>query len=102
MGGMISAFFGWSLYSFIMKDYNFMILINYLLVGISIGFISLYIKKIILNKNNWKSLVMIKSKQLNVFNEVSTSMQQTQELEKILQIISTSVTAGHGLGLIAQ
>lgn len=53
-----------------------------------------YVRK----QNRWKSLLIKNSKQLNVIREISIAMQQTRDLDKILHIIITSVTAGHGLG----
>ncbi|HHU18932.1 MAG TPA: sensor domain-containing diguanylate cyclase [Bacilli bacterium] len=49
-------------------------------------------------QNRWKSLLIKNSKQLNVIREISIAMQQTRDLDKVLHIIITSVTAGHGLG----
>lgn len=51
-------------------------------------------------QNRWKSLLIKNSKQLNVIREISIAMQQTRDLDKVLHIIITSVTAGHGLDLI--
>ncbi|NMA90470.1 MAG: GAF domain-containing protein, partial [Amphibacillus sp.] len=49
-------------------------------------------------QKRWKSLLIKNSKQLNIIREISLAMQQTRDLDKILHIIITSVTAGHGLG----
>ena len=51
-----------------------------------------------LNKQKWIDMLMDQSKNLHVFRETSLAMQQTFDRDRLLHIILTSVTAGHGLG----
>lgn len=50
------------------------------------------------NKQKWIDMLMDQSKNLHVFRETSLAMQQTFDRDRLLHIILTSVTAGHGLG----
>ncbi|MEN2766929.1 GGDEF domain-containing protein [Ornithinibacillus xuwenensis] len=72
--------------------------VSFLVFAISLFFISKGIRSIKFESDRRLSSLLHNSKQLNVFREVSLSMQQTLHLEKLLQTILTSVTAGHGLG----
>ena len=47
---------------------------------------------------NWISQLMKQSKQLHIYREIGTMMQQTSSLDKQLLTILTALTAGHGLG----
>ncbi|MBM6616884.1 sensor domain-containing diguanylate cyclase [Bacillus suaedaesalsae] len=77
---------------------NMYVLFGYLLFGAIIFFIKAYIANEKAQNELWLSKALTNSKQLNVFKEVSFSMQQSFQFEKLLQTILTSVTAGHGLG----
>lgn len=46
----------------------------------------------------WKKKMYHNTKQLTILKEISSAIQQTKELEKILHIILTTITAGHGIG----
>ncbi|KAA0546076.1 diguanylate cyclase [Bacillus sp. BGMRC 2118] len=77
---------------------NLYFLVGYVLFAMSIYFIKTYLANEKKEKEIWLSKALTNSKQLNVFKEVSFSMQQTFHFEKLLQTILTAVTAGHGLG----
>ena len=48
--------------------------------------------------DNWIAQLMKQSKQLHIYREIGTMMQQTSSLDKQLMTILTALTAGHGLG----
>ncbi|MBP3949549.1 sensor domain-containing diguanylate cyclase [Bacillus suaedae] len=97
-GGVISAFLASSILFIHTAELNFFLILGYILYGFFVGYFLHLLQPAIIKRELWKKMLIKNSKQLNVFREVSTSMQQTYELKKILQIIVTSVTAGHGLG----
>ncbi|MEQ6378440.1 diguanylate cyclase [Bacillaceae bacterium S4-13-56] len=74
------------------------LLLGYLFIGISVGGFKQFLDKRNKERIQWQQRLIKNSKQLNVFREVSTSMQNTHNRDRILRIILTSVTAGHGLG----
>ncbi|WP_026672736.1 GGDEF domain-containing protein [Alkalihalobacterium bogoriense] len=45
---------------------------------------------------HWQTKFMKKEKQLQIFQEINTAMQQTFDLDKLLHTILTAVTAGRG------
>lgn len=57
-----------------------------------------YLKQRQLESDRWLSKLTENSKQLNVFKEISLTMQQTLNLDQLLRTVLTSVTAGYGLG----
>lgn len=93
-----SIILAWLLIPGLMGVDNIYTLIGFLLFGLIVNFIKVYMQKMKLLHDLWLSKALINSRQLNVFKEVSFSMQQTFQFEKLLQTILTSVTAGHGLG----
>lgn len=97
-GGIVAGVVSWVLYTFHTNDISIYLLLGYVLLGIGSGLLTKYFLQLRVEREQLKSMLIKNSKQLNVYREVSTSMQQTHELDKILQIIVTSVTAGHGLG----
>ncbi|WNF35274.1 diguanylate cyclase [Bacillaceae bacterium IKA-2] len=96
-GAVISALISWLIVS-IHIGMSPLLLASYLIFAVFIGSASLFH----INKSNeqqrWLSTLMKQSKQLDVFREISVAMQQTLQLDKLLQIILIAVTAGHGLG----
>lgn len=98
IGGGISALVGWIFYSIHMNQINVFILFGYLLYGLGFGVLIKYLIVANTERNRWRERLINNSKQLNVFREVSASIQKTHELDRILHTILTSVTAGHGLG----
>lgn len=46
----------------------------------------------------WKKKMYHNTKQLTILKEISSAIQQTDELNRLLHIIVTTITAGHGLG----
>ena len=97
-GGIVASLLGWGFYSIQVWEFNGLLLLGFLLLGICIGIISIYFEQKNKEEDEWTAITIRNSKQLNVLREVSSAIQNTYELEKILQIITTSVTAGHGLG----
>jgi diguanylate cyclase (GGDEF)-like protein len=99
VGGLISVSLSWFI---LMMQSNisssFYDFLSFLLFAFIIYFIikQLYKSRAVSERRLAK--LLDNSKQLNVFREVSYSMQQTLNLQKLLQTILTSVTAGHGLG----
>lgn len=77
---------------------TFLLLFSFILLSIAVSIFIIFINKSRNEKEVYKKLLVKNSKEINVYREVSTTMQQTYELERILKIIVTSVTAGHGLG----
>lgn len=70
----------------------------YLAMGLGSGFVSSYMTAKKNNDHNWQEMLIEQSKHLQVFREVSTTMQRTLQQDLLLKVILTSVTAGHGLG----
>jgi diguanylate cyclase (GGDEF)-like protein len=70
----------------------------YLVIGASAGYISQYLINKKRDHHRWMNMLMDQSKHLQVFREVSTTMQRTLQQDLLLKVILTSVTAGHGLG----
>jgi diguanylate cyclase (GGDEF)-like protein len=96
--GLLSAGFSWIILSIQVNDTSLYVLFSYFLFSIGLYFFISQIQKMKLESEHRLSKLIHNSKQLNVFREVSHSMQQTLKLQKLLQTILTSVTAGHGLG----
>jgi diguanylate cyclase (GGDEF)-like protein len=98
VGGILAAFFGWSIHTIQDGEIDFFFLSVYLFIGLCMVFFTIYFNRKKLQQDEWREIVIRNSKQLNILKEVSAAIQDTRELDKILQIIATSVTAGHGLG----
>lgn len=96
--GFLSAGLAWFILSMQTDDTSIFVLFSYLLFSIGLYFFIVHIRNVKLESEHRLSKLIHNSKQLNVFREVSHSMQQTLKLQKLLQTILTSVTAGHGLG----
>lgn len=74
------------------------LLLSYTLFGLGGALLFLYIKQLKEERVQRLKLLTTSSRQLNVFREVSFTMQDTLDADRLLQTILTSVTAGHGLG----
>jgi diguanylate cyclase (GGDEF)-like protein len=98
VAGSLSAGFAWLILSLQTGESSLFILLSYLLFSAGLYYFIAQIQKMKLESEHRLSKLIHNSKQLNVFREVSHSMQQTLKLQKLLQTILTSVTAGHGLG----
>ncbi len=46
----------------------------------------------------WKKKMYHNTKQLTILKEITAAIRQTDELDRLLHIIVTTITAGHGLG----
>ncbi len=97
-GAVLSACIAWVLLVIVSNVSDLKLMISYLLFAVCVSFISTYIVSLKKESGNRLTKLISNSKQLNVFREVSSSMQQTLHLQKLLQTILTSVTAGYGLG----
>lgn len=98
VGGLAATLVGWFLYTIQIGDINLFFLLGYLCIGVCVGFFSNYMVRKRREEDEWTSIIIRNSKQLSILREISAAIQDTYELDKILQIIATSVTAGHGLG----
>lgn len=97
-GAMLSTIFSLVVLFFFEEALTYTSLFVFIVFG-AVMFIIAKLSTEYLNTNShWKNLLLKNSRQLNVIREVSIAMQQTRELDKVLHIIMTSVTAGHGLG----
>jgi diguanylate cyclase (GGDEF)-like protein len=70
----------------------------YLTIGAGSGLVTHYLIDKKRDHHRWTNMLMEQSKHLQVFREVSTTMQRTLQQDLLLKVILTSVTAGHGLG----
>jgi diguanylate cyclase (GGDEF)-like protein len=97
-GGVLSAIFASVILFLQTGERSILLTFSYLLVAVLLHLIVSYFEKV--NKENTLLLTKLvdTSKKLNVLREVSISMQQTFQLQKLLQTILTAVTAGRGLG----
>lgn len=83
---------------FTILEFRFLPLSIALLMMFSVGFILHFSIQFFRKHRIWKQLLLDNSKQLNILREITMAIQQTQDLERIIHIIVTSITAGHGLG----
>lgn len=77
---------------------SFPLLFSYFFFGLGAALLFGYIKQLKRERSERLHMLTGSSRQLNVFREVSFTMQDTLDLDRLLQTILTSVTAGHGLG----
>jgi hypothetical protein len=98
VGGMMAACIAWLVLLVQTSEGSPELLLSYLLFSIIVAFSSNQISQLKEESNRRLAKLIDNSKQLKVFREVSFSMQQTLQLQKLLKTILTSVTAGHGLG----
>ncbi|CAM4013965.1 GGDEF domain-containing protein [Mesobacillus thioparans] len=97
-GGLTSAAIGISLVFLHTEVFPLLIIPVYFAIGAAAGYVSQSIDNKGTNHQQWTEMLMNQSKHLQVFREVSTTMQRTLQQEMLLKVILTSVTAGHGLG----
>lgn len=98
VGGIVAAIISVLLVYFQTNGLTLAVLPVYLLIGASAGYISQYLLDKKRDHHRWMNMLMEQSKHLQVFREVSTTMQRTLQQDLLLKVILTSVTAGHGLG----
>lgn len=96
-GALVSAVMSW-LFVSLYIGLQLHLLIHYAIYASFFGLVAQFYVTKAKQQEKWVATLMNQSKQLDVFREVSLSMQQTLQLDKLLQIILISVTAGHGLG----
>ncbi|WP_410770384.1 diguanylate cyclase [Fontibacillus sp. BL9] len=97
-GGVISTGVAWLILYAQCRVSDLSVGPTYLLFTAGIYMLIRHIGHLQSESEGWLGKLTENSRQLNVFKEVSLSMQQTFNLDKLLQTILTSVTAGHGLG----
>jgi len=97
-GGIIAAVFSAALAATQTEVSPLLPLLAYLAIGAGSGFVSQYLIEKKRDHHKWMNMLMEQSKHLQVFREVSTTMQRTLQQDLLLKVILTSVTAGHGLG----
>ncbi|WP_214890782.1 diguanylate cyclase [Exiguobacterium sp. s142] len=97
--GMVTAILvGWLLVYSQSGDLSFPLLLSYIFFGLGAALLFGYIKQLKRERSDRLRMLTTSSRQLNVFREVSFTMQDTLDPDRLLQTILTSVTAGHGLG----
>lgn len=98
VGGIISAVFSLVLIYLQTEGIPLGLMPVYMLIGSGTGYVSQYLLNKKRDHHRWQNMLMEQSKHLQVFREVSTTMQRTLQQDLLLKVILTSVTAGHGLG----
>ena len=96
IGGIVAALFSVLIVYLHTEGFPLAVLPIYLVIGASAGYISQYLLNKKSKHHGWMYMLMEQSKHLQVFREVSTTMQGTLQQDLLLKVISTSVTAGHG------
>ncbi|WP_335377682.1 sensor domain-containing diguanylate cyclase [Bacillus sp. JJ1122] len=97
-GGIIAAVISAALAVTQTEVSSLLPLLAYMAIGAGSGFVSQYLFEKKRDHHKWMYMLMEQSKHLQVFREVSTTMQRTLQQDLLLKVILTSVTAGHGLG----
>lgn len=97
-GGILAALLGWSIHTIQIGHFHPFLLLAYIFIGICVGVFEKHRQNTMIKQSHWHSIIIRNAKRLHVFREVSMAMQETHELDRILKIIATSVTAGHGFG----
>ncbi|MNO85492.1 putative diguanylate cyclase YcdT [compost metagenome] len=98
VGGLVSTFVSCLILYTQIGESDLTVLFSYLLFAALVYLLARWVISTQQESDNWLSKLTENAKQLNVFKEVSFSMQQTLNLQKLLKTILTSVTAGYGLG----
>ncbi|WP_158661051.1 diguanylate cyclase [Bacillus kwashiorkori] len=97
-GGLVASLIAIITLYFFHYDLQINSYVIYILIGlVSDQFFLYFMKKTEQAKFAFFSYVE-QSKELSIYKEISTAMQQTLQLNKILHIILTAVTAGKGFG----
>lgn len=97
--GMVTAILiGWLLVYSQSGTLSLPLLLSYIFFGLGASLLFGYINQLKRERSSRLRMLTANSRQLNVFREVSFTMQDTLDLDRLLQTILTSVTAGHGLG----
>jgi diguanylate cyclase (GGDEF)-like protein len=97
-GGLIAAGCAVVILALQTSEPLFPAVFSYLIIGLGTGVVSQYLLEKKRNHHKWIHMLVEQSKHLQVFREVSTTMQRTLQQDLLLKVILTSVTAGHGLG----
>ncbi len=69
-----------------------------ILFGVVGGFCFAWLHKRKERQQQWIGRLLKQSKDLHILREISVSLQSTLELDRLIHIILTSITAGYGLG----
>lgn len=85
-------------YAAISQSLNPMSLVYIVINAVIIYTLHRKLTSLFINQSEWKKKLYQNAKQLNILREISMAIQQTRDLDKLLHIIVTSITAGHGLG----
>ena len=97
--GMVTAILiGWLLVYSQSGTLSLPLLLSYIFFGLGASLLFGYINQLKRERSSRLRMLTANSRQLNVFREVSFTMQDTLDLDRLLQTILTSVTSGHGLG----
>lgn len=98
VGGLVTSILAFLQLQLHLQENALLELCGYIVLVVGLDAVRNYLDKVSVESKVRLSTLLSNSKQLNVFREVSLAMQQTLKLEKLLQTILTSVTAGRGLG----
>ncbi|MFA9558997.1 GGDEF domain-containing protein [Evansella sp. AB-rgal1] len=85
-------------YGILLDGLEAIIIASYLLFSIVVASIFRYLAKSRNRFYDWQKQFYLQSKNLHVLREVSLALQSTLNIEKLLHIFLTSITAGYGLG----
>ncbi|MBU9720980.1 MULTISPECIES: GGDEF domain-containing protein [Bacillaceae] len=80
------------------SEWAILILLGYAGFVVITNAISSFMLKSNLRIDDWQKRFYLQSKNLHVLREVSLALQSTLNIEKLLHIFLTSITAGYGLG----
>ena len=83
---MLSQYFSWALVSF------------FIITNVTIYLIGTKALNHFQQLREWKRKMYHNTKQLTIMKEITSAIQQTDELDRLLHIFVTTITAGHGLG----
>ncbi len=78
---------------------NYLILFaGYVAVGMLSSNYAHFLNQETARGNSWQSQLFRQAKELNIVRSIGSALQGTLELDRILHIVLTGITAGHGLG----
>jgi len=87
LGGVISAILSFMTHWLITNNHDLFFLVCYLIFAVTVTIIAHYIRTVKKERDQWLTNLIGNSKQLNVFKEVSVAMQQTLDIQRLLQTI---------------
>jgi diguanylate cyclase (GGDEF)-like protein len=79
-------------------DQSLYFTLGYMSLGIAMGYFFKYRHGEIIRNIEWQNQINKRVKELNIVRKISIALQSTLELDNLLYIILTSITAGYGLG----